>query len=28
MQKKYTIDDFTLLTVLGKGLYGKIFLVR
>jgi serum/glucocorticoid-regulated kinase 2 len=28
MNKKYTIDDFNLLTVLGKGLYGKVFLVR
>jgi hypothetical protein len=28
MIKKYTIDDFNLLTVLGKGLYGKVFLVR
>jgi len=28
MIKKYSIDDFNLLTVLGKGLYGKVFLVR
>lgn len=28
MIKKYTIDDFNLLTVLGKGLYGKVFLVK
>lgn len=28
MNKKYSIDDFNLLTVLGKGLYGKVFLVR
>lgn len=28
MIKKYTVDDFTIVTVLGKGVYGKIFLVR
>ncbi len=28
MNKKYTVDDFYLLTVLGKGPYGKVFLVR
>lgn len=26
--KKHTVDDFNILTVLGKGLYGKVFLVR
>lgn len=28
MMKKHTVDDFNILTVLGKGLYGKVFLVR
>jgi hypothetical protein len=28
MIKKYSVDDFNILTVLGKGLYGKVLLVR
>ena len=27
-KKSYTLDDFTILSVIGKGIFGKIFLVR